>query len=1213
MDPISALNIAAAAVGFFDFALGLLKDYGELREKGQKLTHAAFEKAAKDLIACNNAMQKRPKIIEDPNGLLAEHDQALEQLLTGCSVIAQRLIDALDSLRPKADAGRWSSFLQAMKTIWRADELQDLKNQLELYRGQLVIRVLAVLNAKMEVSAHRQDQAFESLEQNDTEIVEILTFIHQDLATRLDDQYHGLKMDLASQEGLIKQQYAGITQAFLTFRNGETKFVTPMEDPKSENTNKRQSKLEPKSVMTLRAPVSNGTSEAKILSFESIKQMVLNCLHYRQISDRFESIKEAHQKTFQWIFCSPDEVGKPWSDFPKWLEEGKGCYWINGKAGSGKSTLMKFIYQDPRTNKHLWKWAAEMPLITASFFFWYVGSSLQKSQFGLLRSLLFDILDRNPELIPRAMPDLCREASKLQRASTLAEPTLPELTRWFKRLGKLPIGSFPYRICFFIDGLDEYVGDYSDLIDLLLEVSSSTTAVKFVLSSRPVTACTDTLSHFPGIRLQDLTREDIKSYAQDLLGDKLKKHGGDEWSLITGDIVDKSSGVFLWVYLAVRSLLGGLRDGDSFKELRKRLEELPSDLKELYRHMLGRIPENYMSQASELFQLVMTNMQGLNGDAFLDPLLALQLSFALEDEDFVFQAHLKPLEEVDKERRQSQVDARIRSRCLGLLEIQERMDDKYISFRSSLPFLRKSRTHLVTFIHKTAAEFLLDDEVHAMLENLTISTDFNPYKSLFSSCILMAKSYKQKRKDLSISRDDDNFFWATVQSGLLIASEAERQKCPLPNAYLDEFDNTISCHWRAAEFYIGPEHRPNGEPWQIPVAGHWFQHMTYVDPRFEFHETILRSLLEPDKEPKIETRLPSPGHTGPCVQTDLAWTRTSKSVIFARVDDSTGQRLMGDEQMLGFTRVAITFSLTVYVMSWLSTRSARPLKLSEPDDASHATKLLEHFVFSLTVLEFEGLTRRVWTEQNVAICNALFTAGADPNHPTIGSSKGHLSIWTLLLCSFHLRYFPSPRASRLRCVDSDRPDSDWADSDAPQEFDNQTSSALERIFKSFLVNNANINARFILGGAWFTPISLLRYEIESLERQVALGLRNISRLVAALERLCDDLEQRNPHAKNCGSQSPVVVHAAEREIPTSDHVPSDPARALQRPASVVNQETEGVQTTDSQLRSKHREERVDNQGFSLPDIRELESGGHSSRPGRRSFERRWSLLKMLRK
>jgi hypothetical protein len=65
---------------------------------------------------------------------------------------------------------------------------------------------------------------------------------------------------------------------------------------------------------------------------------------------------------------------------------------------------MKFIYNHPLTGKYLQEWAGKMDLQTANFFFWNSGGALQKSQEGLLRSLLYDVLGKVPELIPILFP-----------------------------------------------------------------------------------------------------------------------------------------------------------------------------------------------------------------------------------------------------------------------------------------------------------------------------------------------------------------------------------------------------------------------------------------------------------------------------------------------------------------------------------------------------------------------------------------------------------------------------------------------------------------------------------------------------------------------------------------------------------------------------------------------------------------------------------------
>lgn len=59
------------------------------------------------------------------------------------------------------------------------------------------------------------------------------------------------------------------------------------------------------------------------------------------------------KRTFEWIHKIPETSDISWSDFNNWLRCGTGIYWINGKAASDKSTLMKYAHEDPRTQEAL--------------------------------------------------------------------------------------------------------------------------------------------------------------------------------------------------------------------------------------------------------------------------------------------------------------------------------------------------------------------------------------------------------------------------------------------------------------------------------------------------------------------------------------------------------------------------------------------------------------------------------------------------------------------------------------------------------------------------------------------------------------------------------------------------------------------------------------------------------------------------------------------
>jgi len=176
-----------------------------------------------------------------------------------------------------------------------------------------------------------------------------------------------------------------------------------------------------------------------------VSNEILDSLLFPSILERFEGVAEAHERTCQWIFQNPsnvpneelqDELQKQWSDFPHWLRHDGGVYWISGKTGSGKSTLMKYIFMHPALKQNLKVWqgmSAECPpLYTAGFFFWAAGTSLQKSQSGLLRSVLHDALEQNLNLIPVVFPK--------QWSAHYAEKLSPSSSRRFQVRYNFPRG-----------------------------------------------------------------------------------------------------------------------------------------------------------------------------------------------------------------------------------------------------------------------------------------------------------------------------------------------------------------------------------------------------------------------------------------------------------------------------------------------------------------------------------------------------------------------------------------------------------------------------------------------------------------------------------------------------------------------------------------------------------------------------------------------------
>lgn len=105
---------------------------------------------------------------------------------------------------------------------------------------------------------------------------------------------------------------------------------------------------------------------------DSFRGAIIESLGFETIEGREEAISKPFERTFDWIvFRQPEELdGKQlWSSFPEWLEgSANQPYWITGKPGSGKSTLMKFILQHPSIKPHLQKWAGDIDLIITSYY-----------------------------------------------------------------------------------------------------------------------------------------------------------------------------------------------------------------------------------------------------------------------------------------------------------------------------------------------------------------------------------------------------------------------------------------------------------------------------------------------------------------------------------------------------------------------------------------------------------------------------------------------------------------------------------------------------------------------------------------------------------------------------------------------------------------------------------------------------------------------------
>jgi hypothetical protein len=481
-----------------------------------------------------------------------------------------------------------------------------------------------------------------------------------------------------------------------------------------------------------------------------VNNAIIETLGYYEMTNRFEDVDEAHPETFEWAFSAPAEE-QLWSDLSGWLKEGDGVYWVSGKIGSGKSTFMKYLVDEKRKRLYelLRVWARDSELCVATFFFWNSGTKLQKSQAGFLRALLFQVLVEHPQLTPIIFPrewstSYSREVGWLFDGKNASPPllrrnwNLTQLKEAFRALSSQTIK--PLKVCFIVDGLDEFDGDDGDYegMGAFFKEITAFNHIKVCLSSRPWVVFEDIFRGFPNLKLQNLTYRDIETYVHDKFHQNnsflnLASREPAAAPALLKEIVEKADGVFLWVKLVVRSLLSGVRNRDDLADLSEQLRRLPRELIPLYNHLFQLI-EPYERWASQAIQILRCNRDLCNassGDSsgiYLEVRPITISEFVLVMSENVHASFFQNLSREEFQLKREDMKIRITARCAGFLEVSNIPGTSVMGPGS-----------LIDYFHRSAKDFLESDEVWAKLLTETENTNFNPAVALMRSCLRYIK------------------------------------------------------------------------------------------------------------------------------------------------------------------------------------------------------------------------------------------------------------------------------------------------------------------------------------------------------------------------------------------------------------------------------------------------------------------------------------------
>ncbi|KAI2617243.1 hypothetical protein GGS26DRAFT_412813 [Hypomontagnella submonticulosa] len=557
MDPFTAFGVACNVITVVDAAVKCGRTIAELYNSTSGYTKETegLLKAAGDWEAIDRDMRTAQAQIPE-----TESYHKMHEAVTDCVKASQRINEILASCR----AGNGSSLRSAMKGFLKSavkkSEIYQLRDQLEQSASRMTSLVAATTRSDVAQIMARLEQ----------------TRMNHELFTQKLD---GLKAQLdkvASHEELLE-------------------------------------------AITSIGAVSHDAME------EVNQYHIVQSLHSRfpTAKARFDAVDSAEAGTFSWIFEDPESLldlePDLEVDLPEWLSSGLGVFHIAGRPGSGKSTLMKYLTTHPETTRLLTEWAGEKKLLFANSFLWRLGSDDQKSWRGLVGNLLYDTVRQMPSLTKLLFTDYWKSESTWLniRANSVLPITDADIRAAFDKLINDSEVHEKFRICFFIDGLDEFdepTTSYWTIAERIRKWSeTSSDNVKLCVSSREYQSIEQAFVARQRIHLHRLTARDITHLVWNRLDTnpffiKLSEKEGKECDKLIDRITYEAQGVFLWVVLLLKLLeeeLASRAETVSTSHLNEVVTSTPTELEQFVVRIIETIPSHNRAKSMLLLAMAL--------------------------------------------------------------------------------------------------------------------------------------------------------------------------------------------------------------------------------------------------------------------------------------------------------------------------------------------------------------------------------------------------------------------------------------------------------------------------------------------------------------------------------------------------------------------------------------------------------------------------------
>ena len=432
-------------------------------------------------------------------------------------------------------------------------------------------------------------------------------------------------------------------------------------------------------------------------------------LSFSKMSSRQQRVRANLERTCTWALRH--------ESFTLWLEPRREFHkpallWIKGKAGSGKSTLMKYLIHKIRELHDLNHQAksSNPTAYLATFFFDARGNELEKSPLGMFRTLLRELLEQEPRLMEDFMG-----LYESKKARNDPEWHLEELREWVQEKF-IKYGDKPVYI--FIDALDECEEtdmeahtNARDLVNFFEDLLQTRTSGEGILEeprTRSLHLCLSS-RHYPYISVQrniDLLEvhmehensADIRQYIRMKLPldrDAMPSYrftAKDYLGEVGEEVARRAKGVFLWVVLVVNDLKLAQDRGKSMREIRGILDRIPDALNDLFDQILEAVTQRDRSDTFQLLQFVIFAHRGVDATAAQHAL--------------AFRAEPPPVS-VEQWRKSDEF--------LGPKKFRRWVEDTSRGLIEVVPTDREHTQSALQFIHETVRVFFLDQGCRRLL------------------------------------------------------------------------------------------------------------------------------------------------------------------------------------------------------------------------------------------------------------------------------------------------------------------------------------------------------------------------------------------------------------------------------------------------------------------------------------------------------------------